>query len=332
MIENNKIAVIIPCFKVRAHIESLIERIPEYVDWILCVDDCCPEQSGLAVKQLQLDRNIKVLFHSTNGGVGAAMKSGLLEAKLLGCDVAVKIDGDNQMNPADIARFVNPIILGLCDYTKGNRFFELDSLLSMPKRRIFGNVCLSFMSKLSSGYWNLFDPTNGFTAIHLSILEYIQIEKVNDRYFYESDMLFRLYNFRCVVKDITIKAHYADEVSNLKILPTIPLFLVGHSLNFFKRIFYNYILRDFNFASLCLIFGVPIILFGCFLSVNFWWMSFQTGNFNSAGSVVLCALLIIVGMQLVLSFLNYDLSNIPKVPVHTSIVQSETKEQQNEED
>ncbi len=137
----------------------------------------------------------------------------------------VKIDGDGQMDPKLLKRFVLPILKGQADYTKGNRFYNLDNIDRMPGIRLFGNAVLSFMTKLSTGYWDTFDPTNGYTAIHSKIAEQLPFDKISSRYFFESDILFRLNTLRAVVFDIPMETLYGDEKSNLKITKILNDFL-----------------------------------------------------------------------------------------------------------
>ena len=134
-----------------------------------------------------------------------------------GMDIMVKIDGDGQMAPELLPDFVAPILAGEADYTKGNRFFDLEQVSQMPTVRLLGNAVLSFFNKISSGYWNLFDPTNGYTAIHRDVAACLPFGRISRRYFFESDMLFRLNTLRAVVVDIPMHASYGDEVSNLRI-------------------------------------------------------------------------------------------------------------------
>ena len=145
----NKIAVIIPCYKVNEHIIEVLNKIPKNVFKIYCIDDFCPNLSGKIIEKENKDKRVKVLYHKANQGVGKAVKTGYIAAYNDGCDIAVKIDGDGQMDPALIPSFINPIIQGESDYTKGNRFFSLDTLTEMPKIRLFGNAILSFTTKLS---------------------------------------------------------------------------------------------------------------------------------------------------------------------------------------
>src|SRR5262249_39074317 len=155
--------------------------------------------------------------HEQNQGVGGAVMSGYRAAIADGMAVVVKVDGDGQMDGSLIPYFVAPIINGEADYTKGNRFFDLEQINQMPPMRLFGNAVLSLMTKLSSGYWNLFDPTNGFTAIHVDAARHLPFDKISKRYFFETDMLFRLNTINAVVVDVPMDASYGDEVSNLKI-------------------------------------------------------------------------------------------------------------------
>src|SRR5690606_32001950 len=148
------------------------------------------------------DPRVRVIRHASNLGVGGAVITGYQAAIADGMDILVKLDGDGQMDASLIPDFIEPIINGEADYTKGNRFFDLEELRSMPRIRLIGNAVLSFMTKFSSGYWNLFDPTNGFTALHADVARYLPLSKISKRYFFESDMLFRLNTLRAVVHDI----------------------------------------------------------------------------------------------------------------------------------
>ena len=169
------IAVVIPCYRETDKILGTLEQIPDYVNTIYCVDDACPDGTGDYIEENSTDPRVQVLRHTHNTGVGGAMVTGYRQALADGADIIVKIDGDGQMNPESIQRFINPIINGRADYTKGNRFYMLNDLDRMPKRRVLGNAALSFMSKLSTGYWQNFDPTNGFTAIHAKVLELLPL-------------------------------------------------------------------------------------------------------------------------------------------------------------
>ena len=171
------------------------------------------------------------------------------------------------------------------DYTKGNRFFRLDDARQMPAVRIFGNGCLTFMAKFSTGYWNMFDPTNGYTAIHSSVLRQLPFERLHRRYFFESDILFRLSTIRAVVCDVQIKAKYGDERSSLKISNVLGSFLWGHIRNTFKRIFYAYYLRDFQLVSIELLLDRVIHLRWCAWD-DPWINSAAAGIATPAGTVV----------------------------------------------
>lgn len=310
-----KIAVVIPSYKVREQILSVISAIGAEVTKIYVVDDCCPDLSGDFVETNCRDKRVSVIRHSENQGVGGAVISGYKAALDEGMDIIVKIDGDGQMAPSLIPYFVSPIVAGSADYTKGNRFFDLESVRVMPSARLFGNVVLSFLTKISTGYWHLFDPTNGYTAIHRSVAENLPYDKISKRYFFESDMLFRLNTFRAVVVDIPMTAIYANEISNLKISSVLGEFVYKHIQNLCKRIFYNYYLRDMSLASFELIAGLFMFLFGGGFGVYHWFLSFATGHEATAGTVMLSALPVIVGLQLLLSFLGYDISTVPNQPI-----------------
>lgn len=316
---KNLIAVVIPCYKVRNHILDVIRRVGSLVDLIVIVDDSCPDKTGQFVKNSVNDPRVDFVFHSSNMGVGGAMLSGYKFALNKGADIIIKIDGDGQMDPDLIPKFIRPIIDGSADYTKGNRFYDLSSLKSMPAVRLFGNAILSFLNKISSGYWNLFDPTNGYTAIHAKLLNHIPFEKVSNRYFFESDMLFRLNLLRARIVDVPMPSVYGDEVSNLRVSRVVIPFAMGHIKNFLKRVFYNYYLRDFNFASISLVIGLISLIFGVGVGLYSWYVSISTGIIATSGTVMLATLPIILGFQMILFFLAYDIASVPSKAIHEDL-------------
>lgn len=312
-----RISVIIPAYKVKDHILQVIGGIGSEVSRIYVVDDCCPDDSGEFVRRNCSDNRVSIIRNEMNFGVGGAVMAGYRAAIADGADVIVKVDGDGQMDPSLILNFITPILAGEADYTKGNRFFDLEEIRVMPKVRLFGNAALSFMTKLSSGYWDLFDPTNGYTAIHADVARHLPFSKISNRYFFETDMLFRLSTLRAVVIDIPMDAKYCDEVSNLKVSMVLGEFLVKHVRNFLKRIFYNYYLRDLSLASIELPVGLMLLLAGTGFGLYHWFESAQEGVATTAGTVMLAALPILMGLQLVLAFLGADITSVPRRPRHS---------------
>lgn len=315
-IKSQKVAVVIPSYEVRSHILGVISQIGQEVNRIYVVDDCCPDETGSYVEANCNDQRVVLLRHDFNKGVGGAVITGYRAAIADGADVIVKLDGDGQMDPSLIPNLIEPILVGDADYTKGNRFFDLEEIQNMPKVRLFGNAVLSFMTKLSSGYWDLFDPTNGYTAIHADVALHLPFSKISYSYFFETDMLFRLNTLRAVVVDVPMNAKYGDEVSNLKVLKIIGEFLVKHVRNFSKRIFYNYYLRDMSLASIELPLGLLLLTSGGGFGVYHWIKSLQGGVTTPAGTVMLAALPVLMGAQLILAFLSYDIANVPRRPFH----------------
>ena len=311
---KNRIAVVIPCYKVKNHIHTLLKAIGDSVWRIYVVDDACPEFSGKYVLSVNTDTRVRVIFNEKNLGVGGAVLAGYLSAIEDGAQVIVKIDGDGQMDPLLLPLFIDPIARGEADYCKGNRFFNLDQIGVMPKTRIFGNAILSFMTKISSGYWDIFDPTNGFTAIHAGVAKNLPFHKISKRYFFETDMLFRLNVIKAVVVDIPMDAKYDGAESNLSIKKIIGEFMYKHTRNFVKRIFYNYYLRDLSLASIELPIGLLLLIIGGIFGLMEWIYSAREGINTPAGTVMLAALPILMGIQLILAFLGADIASIPRRP------------------
>ncbi|WP_313560408.1 glycosyltransferase family 2 protein [Diaphorobacter nitroreducens] len=307
-----RIAVAIPCYKVIQHVLGVISAIGPEVEAIYAVDDACPDGSGHYIEEHNRDPRVRVLYNPENRGVGGAIVTAYEAAIADGMDIVVKIDGDGQMDPKLLPLFVRPIVRGQADYTKGNRFYRPESLSGMPPVRLFGNAVLSLLTKFSCGYWSSMDPTNGYTAIHTAVLRKLPLHKLERRYFFETDMLYRLNTIRAVVHDVPMDAVYADEESNLKISKVLPEFLGKHVSRIFRRYFYLYLLRDFNVGSLYSILGVLL----CMVSVVFggvhWIHSMSSGRPASSGTVMAAALPLIIGIQFLIAFLHYDVSNVPR--------------------
>ena len=310
-----RVAVTIPSYKVRAHVLDVIARIPPKVQRIYVVDDKCPQHSGELVEEQCRDPRVRVIFHEDNQGVGGAVGSGYRAAIEEGMDIVVKVDGDGQMDPALIPHFTRPIERGRADYTKGNRFYRPESLKGMPPIRLFGNAALSFINKLSTGYWSIMDPTNGYTAIHTSVLREMPLHKLEKRYFFETDMLYHLNTMRAVVHDVPMDAVYADEESSLKVSKVLPEFIVKHVNRFFKRYVYLYLLRDFNIGSLYSLLGVVLCGLGVVFGGWAWLRSLTTGQPATSGTVMLAALPLIIGIQFLIAFLHHDVERVPSQPL-----------------
>lgn len=307
--------LVIPCYKVRDHILQVIARAPSWIEGIVCVDDACPQGSADFLEAQALGPRVVVVRLAENQGVGGAVIAGYAEAERRGGRILVKVDGDDQMDLTYLPQLVAPILLGEADYTKGNRFSSLGHLTTMPGLRAFGNAVLSFAAKVSTGYWNIFDPTNGFTAIDASVAKQVIEKRVSRRYFFETDLLYHLGTLRAVVRDVPMPARYGDEVSNLRISAVVGPFAFRHLRNFVRRIFGQYFVRDFNVATLETLSGLALLAFGSLYGLN--WMAVRDpGQAASAGVVMTAALPVIIGVQLLLQAMNFDVINVPTRPIH----------------
>ncbi len=311
-----KVAVVVPCYRVRERVAAVLAAIGPEVARIYVVDDACPEKTGEHVEATVHDARLKVIRNAANLGVGGAVKVGLRAALADGAQVIVKLDGDGQMDPKLIPALVRPIAEARADFAKGNRFFELEGLAAMPRLRLLGNALLSLVNKASSGYWDVMDPTNGFVAIHFRIAERLPLDKIADDYFFESDLLFRLGTLRAVVADMPMVAHYDGAPSSLslgRVALRFPLRYVGR---FIKRIAYNYFLRDFNAGTVQIVLAALLLVPGAAFGAWHWYSSVATGVAATSGTVMLAALPVLLGGHLLLSAINFDIDNVPRRPLH----------------
>jgi len=307
--------LIVPCYKVKAKILDVIAKAPPWIEGIVCVDDACPEGSGDFIEANNKDPRVTVIRLPQNQGVGGATLAGYGEAVARGGQVLVKVDGDDQMDLGYMAHLVAPILLGEADYAKGNRFTSLGHLTTMPAVRVFGNAALSFAAKLSTGYWNIFDPTNGYTAIEAQVAKVVIEKRVSRRFFFETDLLYHLGTLRAVVRDVPMPARYGGEVSNIRIGQIIGPFALKHLQNFITRALGQYFVRDFNAASVEMVGGIVSLLFGIGYGLHYLSQR-HLGVAASPGVVMAAALPVMLGAQLLMQALNFDVLNAPTRPIH----------------
>jgi dolichol-phosphate mannosyltransferase len=309
--KNTAIQVVIPAYNEERFIGQVLSSLPGYVDKIIVVDDCSTDET-FHVATASVDPRVVVIKTAHNCGIGEAMCLGYQKALDLGGEILVKVDGDGQMDPEHLALLLDALIEKGYDYAKGNRFLHSEAISQMPAVRIIGNIVLTFLTKAASGYWHIFDPQNGYTAIRADALRSIALEKLDRRFFFENDMLVRLniHNFR--VTDVAMPARYGQETSDLrisKILITFPALLLRR---FMYRILHKYILRNFSPVALFFLLGLPIFLCGAFFGLYLWARSMITGEPTPTGSIMLALVPIVLGFQLVLQAIVLDIQETPR--------------------
>lgn len=310
-----KVGVVIPCYRVRDKLRSVVESLPDWIDVIIVVDDACPEKSFEVLNVDSGDARIILLRHESNQGVGGAMITGLRRALQEECDIIAKMDGDGQMDPANLVAIVHPIASGLCDFTKGNRFVHLESLRVMPFARWMGNVGLTFLTKFASGHWHLSDPTNGYLAIHREALKLLNFKRLSRGYFFETSLLIQLNIIRAVAFDIPIPARYVGERSSLSVTRALFGFPPRLLWGLMNRLLWRYCFYDVNATTFCLIVGGIMTISGVSFGVYRWVEGGLTGQFQSAGIVALSLLPTIIGLQLLLQGLVLDVVDLPRLPL-----------------
>ena len=314
------IAVVIPCFRVEGSIGVVLAALPRYVKYIIVVDDASPDRTAKLVEILAVkDRRITLIQHKKNMGVGGAMRTGFQKALELEAHIVVKVDGDDQMDLTYLPDMLSPLIEGRADYTKGNRFKDFIALQKMPSFRRVGNMGLSFLTKAATGYWNLFDPTNGFVAIRSNALAQIPLNRVANSFFFETSMLANLYMVGAVIKDVSMPARYGNETSNLSIRKTLLEFPLKLLQTLLRRVFIKYMIYDFSMASIYIIAGLPLLIFGLiFGSIK--WVDFAIQNIPApTGTVMLPTLSVLLGIQFLIAAIEIDLRAVPKEPLSTPL-------------
>jgi glycosyltransferase involved in cell wall biosynthesis len=284
------------------------------------VDDASPDKTAQVVQKIaEKDRRILLIRHENNQGVGGAMKTGFQKALELGAQIVVKIDGDDQMDLAYLPDLLLPLIEGRADYAKGNRFRDFQALQQMPFIRRVGNMGLGFLTKAATGYWNLFDPNNGFLAIRANVLAQLPLDRIDRGFFFETSMLANLYMIGAVVTDIPMPARYRGEVSNLSIRRVLFEFPLKLIQTFLRRILVKYMINDFSMASIYLITGLPLLLFGLIFGSIKWVDYAMRGVPAPTGTVMLPTLSVLLGIQFLIAAIEIDLRSAPVEPLSSPL-------------
>ncbi len=306
-----RIAVVVPAYRCAPQLGDVLRAMPSFVDVVVVVDDASPDAVSEAARSVG-DPRVVVLRHETNQGVGGAMATGFAEALRRDADVVVKCDGDGQMDPADIDALVAPLVEGRAEYAKGCRFHHLRDLSRMPPVRLVGNVGLTFLTKLASGYWHVVDPQNGFVAVRADVLRRMRIERVARDYFFENDMLIRLNALEARVADVPFPTRYGDEASSLR--PSRVLFSFPPRLlqGFARRVFWRYVFFDVSPVAIFLAAGLALFGFGAAFGAYHWLVNLPLHRVTPAGTVILSAVPLILGFQLLLQALVLDVQGSPR--------------------
>lgn len=311
MYKELRIAVVVPAHNESAHIADVIGRMPPLVDHVIVIDDKSPDNTyDVAVSAA--DERTEVIRHEVNKGVGGAIITGHRRALELGADVIVIMAGDGQMDPAYLPVLIDPIADKGYGFSKANRFFSMQSFAGMPRYRVFGNMVLTFMTKAASGYWDLVDPQNGYTAISRASLDAIPLHRVAERYDFENDLLIwlNIANVRAI--DVPIPANYGEEVSGMRMHVVVPRLLGTLIGGFWRRIWTKYFLWSFSPIALLLLAGIPLVLLG--LVVGIWAIAISAADPGTVttGTWLLAVAPALLGTQLLLQALMLDIQATPK--------------------
>lgn len=309
MYKGRTIAAVIPAYKEEALIAATVTGLPDLVDIVVVVDDCSPDDTSDAAKATG-DPRLTVIRHEENQGVGGSIMTAHTAALALGSDINVVFAGDNQMDPTYLPQLLDPLIDDDYGFTKANRFYSSTSHKGMPTHRVLGNVVLSFLNKLASGYYNLFDPQNGYTATTREVLERLDFDEISRRYEFENDFLVNLNILSVRAKDIPIPANYGTEVSGIKLSKVVPA--IGGLLfkGFFKRIYRKYVIN--TFSPIALFFYSSLALLAWSFVSGIWVVAHTLGPpVATTGTVLLVVVPFLMGFQLMLTALTLDIQASP---------------------
>lgn len=307
MYRENKICIVVPAYNEEKLIIDTLSSIPDYVDSIVVVDDKSTDSTLGKINQID-DTRLEIISHKKNQGVGAAIISGYKKSMQLGCDITAVMAGDNQMDPNQLTRLLDPLVEDKCDYSKGNRLLGPNARKGMPRFRLFGNSLLSFMNKLCSGYWDIMDPQNGYTALRNDKMKQLPLENIYSRYGYPNDMLIKLNALGFRVCDIVMPPRYQSEKSKI-FVPTF-IIRVSHILikGFIWRLKEKYFLQSLHPLLFFYLMGFTMVPFGILASGYMLYLRIITGGIT-ASSVLIPMFLLIMGFQSLFFAMLFDMQS-----------------------
>lgn len=305
MYRDMRVAVVVPAHNEERLVATVVTTAPALVDHVIVVDDASTDATSDAARATG-DPRLEVHRLEENQGVGGAILAGHARALELGADVSVVMAGDAQMDPDFLPQLLDPIADGEAGFTKANRFYDAKSFEGMPRHRVFGNIVLSFMTKAASGYWGLFDPQNGYTAIHRTALERLPLDRIAHRYEFENDLLIKLNILRVPARDVPVPARYGTEVSGMRLTRVAPRLVRLLWKGFWHRIWWKYVLQSFSAVALMLFAGLGLVLFGLAVSV-FVIVNTLGPDEASPGTVLLAVAPILSGLHFLVSAMMLDI-------------------------
>lgn len=314
MYRDKKIALVIPAYNEAKLIKSTLESVPSLIDRVYVIDDLSPDlQNEVIKKYAESDPRITLLIHKENQGPGGAIVTGYREAYKDGHDIIVVVGGDNQMPLDEVHRFLDPLVEGRADYTKGNRFLTSqldDTLAKMPKTRLIGNWMITAVAKMASGYYKIMDFVDGYTAITKEAVSLINWNIAWKQYGYPMDFLIRLNAYSLRVLDVPRTAIYlpGERQSQIKglryFIKCSPMLWRG----FMWRLRFKYLYRDFHPLFLFYYLGLTLLpiglMLGLYLISN---RLFGDGVQVTGSKSILCALLVLTGLQFLLFAMFFDM-------------------------
>jgi glycosyltransferase involved in cell wall biosynthesis len=308
MLEGKSVAVVVPAFDEERLIGTTLAGIPEFVDRVFVVDDLSRDATVERARATG-DPRVEVITHDRNQGVGAAILTGYRRALEEGIDVTAVMAGDNQMDPADLEAIAAPVARGEADYAKANRLFTGRAWELMPRTRYLGNAVLSLLTKIASGYWHVADSQSGYTAIGRDTLELLDLHRIYPRYGFPNDMLVHLNVISARVRDVPSRPVYGvGETSGIKLRKVVPSISWLLLKAFFWRMREKYVIRDFHPLVFFYAFGILFSLMGLVLGVTVTVLRFL-GNQLTSATVVLVALLLMMGLLFTLFAMLFDMES-----------------------
>lgn len=199
MLRDKRITVVVPAYNEAGRLPKVLERIPEFVDEVIVVDDGSSDGTYEAArKAAERDGRIEVIRLERNCGKGCAMREGV---KVSTGDVVVFMDADGQHRPEEIIKLVEPVVSGEADLVVGAR--KVREAGKRPIQRRLSNVITTRLIRLKLRRY-VYDTQSGFRAFRREFLPEIE----GDRYEVETEMLIKAAKRGARIKEVPVSMIY----------------------------------------------------------------------------------------------------------------------------
>lgn len=290
-----KLIVQIPCLNEEQTLPITVKDIPRKINGIdeielLIIDDGSTDRTADVARKIGVDHIVKF---TNNKGLAKAFTAGLDSCLKLGADIIVNTDGDNQYNGQDISKLIKPILDGKADMVIGDRQVENIAHFSFLKKQL--QKIGSWVVRQISGT-NITDTTSGFRALNREAA--LRMNVVSD-FTYTLETIIQAGKKNVAITHVPIGTN--EKLRESRLFSSIRKYIKRSVLTIVRIYAMFEPLRTFSYV------GGAVFLLGFLISLRFLYFYFTGSGAGHIQSLILSAVLFIIGFQIIVIGLVADL-------------------------